>query len=138
LQCACELDVNNPAAAPGTVQFAFTIVPATVIPALTGLPDVEISFDDPNRAWATTWSAQAGSGTTFVVTEAAGLTTVRLGAASIELATVSVSASQSTVATAVMHGTPLGSGLNMEASVSDPVSRAPAVVSGLCIEIRPL
>src|SRR5579862_2544875 len=31
LQCNCELDVPNPVAVPGTVQFSFNVVPATVI-----------------------------------------------------------------------------------------------------------
>src|SRR5579862_205793 len=42
LQCNCELEVHNPVAVPGTVQFAFNVVPATLIPSLAGFPEVEI------------------------------------------------------------------------------------------------
>jgi hypothetical protein len=134
-ECLCELEVTNPAGAPATVQFAFTVVPATVIPSLTGLPDVEISFDDPAGTWAATWSAQAGSGTTFAVTKNAGVTTVRLGTASVELATVPLSASQSTVAKSIVTGTPTGTGVNMAAAVTDAAGRSLAFVAGLCVEI---
>jgi hypothetical protein len=138
LQCNCELDVHNPVEVPGTVQFAFNVVPATVIPSLAGVPDVEISFDDPSEAWAATWSAQPGRGTTFAVAKAAGVTTVRLGATSIQLAAVSLPALQSTVATGALHGTPQDTALDMKASVSATADSSPAVATGVCFEIRPL
>jgi hypothetical protein len=134
-QCLCELDVKNPAAAPATAQFTFTVVPAAVMPAFTGSPDIEISFDDPDGAWAATWSAQAASATTFAVTNAAGVTTVRLGAATVQLASVPLSASRSTVATGDMHGTPSGSGLNMAVAVEDAAGHPLASNTGICWEV---
>jgi hypothetical protein len=129
------LDAANPGAAPATIQFTFEMAPATVTPTLTGSLDVEISFDDPDGGWAATWSAQAGSGTSFTVMRLAGATKVRLGTTSLQLAAVPLLPSQSTVATGAMAGTPMGTGLNMQATISDAAGHLLAVIGGICTEL---
>ena len=137
MPCNCELDVKNPGASAARVQFALTVAPTSVIPALTGSPDVEIAFADPDGSWAATWSTQAGNGTTFAVTTAAGTTTVRLGAASLVLAAVSLSPSQSTVATANINGAPQDTTVELEAVVTDSAGHPLAFDTGTCAEICP-
>jgi hypothetical protein len=149
VECGGELDVKNPSAATAKVQFVLTLVPSTVIPALAGTPDVEIAFDDPDGTWAATWSAQAGSGTTFIVRKdygnpnvggaapAAGMTTVRLGIARLALAPVSLSALQSTVVQAAMNGAPTSARLSMEAVVTDAAGRHLEYDMGTCQDEPP-
>jgi hypothetical protein len=56
---------------------------------------MQVSFEDLDASWFAVWSAQPNAGTAFAVTTAGGSTTVRLGAARIDLASVSLAACQS-------------------------------------------
>jgi hypothetical protein len=135
--CNCEVEAQNPSAAAAKVQFAFNVMPATVPPMLTGSPDVEIAFADPDGSSSAVWSAQSGSGTRFAVTRAAGKTTVRLGASSVLLAPVPLAASQSIAAEAILDGAPSGTSLEMLSAVTDATGHSLAVDTGTCVRIPP-
>jgi hypothetical protein len=63
---------------------------------------------------------------------------VRLGAASLVLAAISLSASQSTVATATITGAPQDTTVELEAIVTDSTGHPLAFDTGTCAEILPL
>ena len=144
VECNGELDVTNPAATAATVEFTLTVVPSNVIPTLSGPPEVDIAFDDPDGTWATTWSAQPGNGNTFVVhtgagnpnvggvAPAAGMTTVRMGTGSLKLASVPLVAQQSMVVQAFMTGAVPNAVLDMEAVVTDVTGKDIQYDMGIC------
>jgi hypothetical protein len=90
--CNCEMPLDNITHAAVDVRIALTVDPASVMPSLSGAPAMQVTFEDPDRSWFTTWSAQPNAGTAFAVTTAGGSTTVRLGAPRVDLAPVPLSA----------------------------------------------
>ncbi|HEX4404048.1 MAG TPA: hypothetical protein VH560_04420 [Polyangia bacterium] len=147
VECDGELDVSNLTNTAAKIQFAFTLVPSTVIPSLSGAPDVEVAFEDPDGAWAATWSSQPGNGTAFVLTKGfgnpnggastAGVTTIRLGGAHLVLAPVSLGLRRATVVQAVMNEAPTSAQLNMEAVVTDAAGHHIQYDTGTCHDEPP-
>ena len=90
--CNCEMPLDNITHAAVDVRIALTVDPASVTPSLTGAPAMQVTFEDPDGSWFAVWSAQPNAGTAFAVTTAGGSTTVRLGAARVDLAAVPLSA----------------------------------------------
>lgn len=90
--CNCEMPLDNITHSTVDVRIALTVDPATVTPSLTGSPAMQVTFEDPDASWFAVWSAQPNAGTAFAVTTAGGSTTVRLGAARVDLAAVQLSA----------------------------------------------
>ena len=86
--CNCEMPLDNITHSTVDVRIALTVDPATVTPSLTGSPAMQVTFGDSDGSWFATWSAQPNAGTAFAVTTAGGSTTVRLGAARVDLAAV--------------------------------------------------
>ena len=98
----CVYPLTNGTTSSGTVQITLTVTPNTgTTPSLTGSPDVEVTFDDADSSWFNVWNTQTGNGTTFSVTHNGGAntTTVRLGAFSVPLNAVPLSAGQTRNAT---------------------------------------
>jgi len=86
--CNCEMPLYNVTHSTVDVHITLSVDPATVAPSLTGSPAMQATFEDPDGSWFATWSAQPNAGTAFTVATAAGSTTVRLGAARVELGAV--------------------------------------------------
>jgi hypothetical protein len=133
--CNCELSVVSPSALATNVVFALTVTPSNAAPALTGLPDIEVAFDDPGASWFAAWSAQSGAGSTFTVTMASGKTTVRLATSNLVLASVSLAASASREAWGLIAGALSGTKLSMKATVSDARGGTLAAPEGTCEQI---
>ena len=113
--CNCEMPLYNITHSTVDVRIALTVSPTGVAPSLTGAPAMQVGFEDPDASWFAVWSAQAGAGTAFLVTTAGGSTTVRLGAAEVDLAAVPLAACQSRMGTGDV-GTTSNVILDMEAS----------------------
>lgn len=104
----CVYPLTNGTTSNGTAQITLTVTPNTgTTPSLTGSPDVEVTFDDSDSSWFNVWNTQTGNGTTFSVTHNGGAnsTTVRLGAFSVALNPVPLSASQTRNATGSINPT---------------------------------
>jgi hypothetical protein len=133
LPCSCELWFRNPVTTPveAAVRLAFT--PSDTTPSLDDQPQVDVSFPDPDRAFDTVWSSQAGSGTDFTVTAAEGVTTVRLGTNELALQPVTVPGCNRSTAAASVKG-PWGTRLllTLSATFSDAAGTVVGSSTGEC------
>lgn len=82
--CNCELDVVNPLTAASMVNVTLSL-DGGATPSLTGTPDVEVAFDDPDSSWFSMWSGQANKTGSFAVSHDGTSTTVRLGTSRVVL-----------------------------------------------------
>jgi hypothetical protein len=86
--CLCDLWLDNTTPGPATANITLAVPTPDQVPTLTGGLDVEVAFEDPDASWYARWATQAGNGVAFLVTSAAGKTTVRMGEAKVTLAPV--------------------------------------------------
>jgi hypothetical protein len=118
----CVYPLTNGTSSNGTAQITLSVTPNTgTTPSLTGLPDIEVAFDDSDSSWFNVWNAQTGNGTTFRVTHGGTTTTVRLGAFSVALNSVPMAAGQTRTATGTFD-LPSGSSpvtLQIQASLTE-------------------
>jgi hypothetical protein len=136
--CNCELPIKNPATSVANVQFALTVMPATVTPSSSGDLEITVAFDDPDASWYAAWTGQAGATPTFAVTKTAGTTTVTLAATSVVLPKVPLPASASREVWARVIGGPWSTSLDMKATVTNAAGATLADARGSCVEILPL
>jgi hypothetical protein len=120
--CDCDLWLSNPVGAKAAVAFSFTFLPANIVPSLTDLPDVEVTFEDADASWYKVWARQPQllAQPSFSVTTADGKTTVRLASNSVTLDPVSLPGCARSVPTSSIQGnwgTPLF--LEMHATLTD-------------------
>ena len=91
----CHVPITNATATNGTVTLTISAVGAT--PSLSGANSLSVTFPDPGATFYNAWLA--GSGTAYGLSQAGGLTTVRLGQVSVTLAPIPIAAGQSITAT---------------------------------------
>jgi len=136
----CVYPLPNATTSNGNVQITLTVTPNTgTTPSLTGFPDVEVTFDDADSSWFNVWNTQAGNGTTFSVTHNGGTnsTTVRLGAFSVALNSVPLSAGQTRNATGIINPT---SGGTLTLQIAATLTAGSQVVNngGSCVATSPV
>jgi hypothetical protein len=137
----CEYPLSNATTSAGSAQITLSVTPTTgPTPSLTGLPDVEATFDDGDSSWYNVWQTATGSGTTYSVTHSssANTTTVRLGAFSVALAPVPLAAGQTRNMTAVINP---GSGtltLQIEGTLTGPGNQTLVTNGGSCVSTAPI
>jgi hypothetical protein len=130
----CKLPLTNATLSDGNV--VLTISADGAIPSLTGSNNLSVTFDDPTKAFYTTWGVKAG--TDYTVSESGGQTKVVLGQPSIDLDPISIAAGQSVTASASVV---LGSGqpttkLQIQATLTLP---GKTVNNGVtCVKSAPL
>jgi hypothetical protein len=136
----CVYPLTNATTSNGNVQLTLSVTPNTgTTPSLTGFPDVEVTFDDADSSWFNVWNTQAGNGTTFSVTHNGGTssTTVRLGAFSVALNPVPLSASQTRNAKGIINPT---SGGTLTLQIAGTLTAGTQVVNngGSCVATAPV
>ncbi len=135
MPCGCELWLRSRAATPLQASIALVYTPAANPPSLTGAPDVELEFPDPDASWYAVWANQIGVGTRFTLTHDSDVTHVRLGVDQLTLDPVTLPACARLSATSTLSG-PWGTllDLTMNATFTDS-SGSPVFASmGECVQ----
>jgi len=91
----CAYPLTNATTLDG--QLSLTLSASGAAAATTGPVDIKMTFDDPSSTFFAAWSP--GSGSAYTLTQAGGLTSVRLGQPSVLLAAVPLLAGQTVIAT---------------------------------------
>lgn len=94
----CAFPLTNATGSSGEAEITLSVTPPETAPSLNALPNASISFDDDNSAWYNVWVAQPANGTDYAVTRIGNKTNVRLGKASVTLASVPLANSESRTA----------------------------------------
>jgi hypothetical protein len=131
----CVFQLTNGTSSNGNVQITLTVTPnSNTPPSLTVSPDVEVTFDDSDSSWFNVWNSQAGNGTAFAVTHNSGAnsTTVRLGAFSMVLNPVPLTAGQSRNATGNINPTSGTLTLQLGATLTNSGGQVLANNGGSC------
>lgn len=141
----CDFPLTNATTAGGNLQLTLTVAPSTgTPPSLTGLPDIEMAFDDADQSWFNTWKNQSGNGTKFAVSHSTttGKTTVRLGTFSVALDAVTLGAGQTRDATGTTNlpSNAPSITLQMAASLTETGPSGPVTIQngGSCIGTAPV
>jgi hypothetical protein len=131
--CGCELWLRSSLASPLQTRISLEYKPTTEPPSLSGSPDVELKFPDPDASWYDAWLNQADAGTSFTLSHERGVTSVRLGAGEVSLAPVTLPACAQLTATSSVNG-PWGTRLqlSMKATLIDSSGQVVATSSGAC------
>jgi len=136
----CQYPMTNATTSNGNVRISLTVTPNTgTKPSLTALPDVEATFDDADSNWFNVWNSQSGKGTTFAVSHSGSSTTVRLGAFSVPMNAVPLTAGQTRNASANIN--PLSGGtltLQIAAALTDSGGNPLVTNGGSCTQTAPV
>jgi hypothetical protein len=105
---SCAYPLTNATTSNGSLILTLSVPTTETEPSLTGLPDIEVVFDDADSSWFRDWMSQAIDEGTFTVThdDGAGTTTVRLGAYSVVLDSVELDAGESRTAAGIFKLVP--------------------------------
>lgn len=131
--CACELWLRSPLASPVQSTISLEYLPTANPPSLSGSPDVELKFPDPDASWYGVWLNQTDYGTKFTLGHENGVTTMRLGASKISLAPVTLPACVQLTANSSVNG-PWGTRLQlaMNAAMTDRNGDIVTTSTGAC------
>jgi hypothetical protein len=131
--CACELWLRNPLASPMQTTISLEYQPTMDPPALSAGPDVELRFPDPDASWYGVWINQTDSGATFTLSHENGVTSMRLGASKVSLASVTLPACARLTASSSVNG-PWGTRLQlaMNAVMADSNGDVVTTSMGAC------
>ncbi|MEI9939460.1 MAG: hypothetical protein WDO69_19750 [Pseudomonadota bacterium] len=107
--------------------------PTTDPPSLSGLPDVELEFPDPDASWYDAWINQTDGGTSFTLSHYNGVTRMRLGTGKVSLAPVTLPACAQLTASSSVNGA-WGTRLQlaMNAIMTDSSGEVVATSTGAC------
>jgi hypothetical protein len=133
--CSCQLWLRNTLPSGVKVAVSLLFKPVDIVPSLTGSPDVEVMFEDADATWYATLARQPGNGSQFSVAHVGNTTTVRLGASSLTLSTVSLPACARNMPIASVNrpwGTRLT--LEMQGVLIDSVGNVVVTNTGECFQ----
>ncbi|MDB4988055.1 MAG: hypothetical protein JWN04_3233 [Myxococcaceae bacterium] len=99
----CAYPLTNATTTNGQVTLKLTVSPSASKASLTGTPDVEVTFDDPDSSWFSVWHDDPAINQAYRLTHAGTTTTLRLGRNGVTLRAVPLAAGASRNAKAVIN-----------------------------------
>jgi hypothetical protein len=136
---SCAYPFTNASGSAGNLSLKLTVSPVEVKPSLATAPDVEISFTDADLAWFNVWNAQPNKGTDYTVSNAGGITKVRMGVNSFTLADVPLGVGATRTGTAsitLLDNNPTTT-LSVQATLKDGSGNVLVQNGGSCTELPP-